>query len=311
MNKTERECSQTEWHLDANLESMLDRAIDLALDEDLGALAGINGAVDITTVSTVPSKARGRARVIVKEPTVLAGIDVLERVFNRLTARQAEPEQFSFEAEADYKEGTYIKDCPTVVLSIEGPARAILTGERLALNLMQRMCGVATITRSFVEKVEGSGIKVLDTRKTTPCLRAFDRIAVHLGGGVNHRSGLYDRILIKDNHIAMAGSIKAAIEAARNSYPEASIEVETRTLEEVEQASALEPEHILLDNMSPKMVKEAIAIIDGRSLVEISGGNNIATIATYVIEGVDAISVGALTHSAPAIDISLDMDLSL
>ncbi|MCA9818136.1 MAG: carboxylating nicotinate-nucleotide diphosphorylase [Cyanobacteria bacterium HKST-UBA01] len=290
---------------------MLDRAIDLALDEDLGALAGINGAVDITTVSTVPSKARGRARVIVKEPTVLAGIDVLERVFNRLTARQAEPEQFSFEAEADYKEGTYIKDCPTVVLSIEGPARAILTGERLALNLMQRMCGVATITRSFVEKVEGSGIKVLDTRKTTPCLRAFDRIAVHLGGGVNHRSGLYDRILIKDNHIAMAGSIKAAIEAARNSYPEASIEVETRTLEEVEQASALEPEHILLDNMSPKMVKEAIAIIDGRSLVEISGGINIATIATYVIEGVDAISVGALTHSAPAIDISLDMDLSL
>ena len=311
MNKTERECSQTEWHLDANLESMLDRAIDLALDEDLGALAGINGAVDITTVSTVPSKARGRARVIVKEPTVLAGIDVLERVFNRLTARQAEPEQFSFEAEADYKEGTYIKDCPTVVLSIEGPARAILTGERLALNLMQRMCGVATITRSFVEKVEGSGIKVLDTRKTTPCLRAFDRIAVHLGGGVNHRSGLYDRILIKDNHIAMAGSIKAAIEAARNSYPEASIEVETRSLEEVEQASALEPEYILLDNMSPKMVKEAIAIIDGRSLVEISGGINIATIATYVIEGVDAISVGALTHSAPAKDISLDMDLSL
>ena len=309
MNKTERECSQTEWHLDANLESMLDRAIDLALDEDLGALAGINGAVDITTVSTVPSKARGRARVIVKEPTVLAGIDVLERVFNRLAARQAEPEQFSFEA--FYEEGTYIKDCPTVVLSIEGPARAILTGERLALNLMQRMCGVATITRSFVEKVEGSGIKVLDTRKTTPCLRAFDRIAVHLGGGVNHRSGLYDRILIKDNHIAMAGSIKAAIEAARNSYPEASIEVETRTLEEVEQASALEPEHILLDNMSPKMVKEAIAIIDGRSLVEISGGINIATIATYVIEGVDAISVGALTHSAPAKDISLDMDLSL
>lgn len=288
---------------------MLDRAIDLALDEDLGALAGINGAVDITTVSTVPSKARGRARVIVKEPTVLAGIDVLERVFNRLAARQAEPEQFSFEA--FYEEGTYIKDCPTVVLSIEGPARAILTGERLALNLMQRMCGVATITRSFVEKVEGSGIKVLDTRKTTPCLRAFDRIAVHLGGGVNHRSGLYDRILIKDNHIAMAGSIKAAIEAARNSYPEASIEVETRTLEEVEQASALEPEHILLDNMSPKMVKEAIAIIDGRSLVEISGGINIATIATYVIEGVDAISVGALTHSAPAKDISLDMDLSL
>lgn len=309
MNKTERECSQTEWHLDANLESMLDRAIDLALDEDLGALAGINGAVDITTVSTVPSKARGRARVIVKEPTVLAGIDVLERVFNRLAARQAEPEQFSFEA--FYEEGTYIKDCPTVVLSIEGPARAILTGERLALNLMQRMCGVATITRSFVKKVEGSGIKVLDTRKTTPCLRAFDRIAVHLGGGVNHRSGLYDRILIKDNHIAMAGSIKAAIEAARNSYPEASIEVETRSLEEVEQASALEPEHILLDNMSPKMVKEAIAIIDGRSLVEISGGINIATIATYVIEGVDAISVGALTHSAPAKDISLDMDLSL
>ena len=176
---------------------------------------------------------------------------------------------------------------------------------------MQRMCGVATITRSFVEKVEGSGIKVLDTRKTTPCLRAFDRIAVHLGGGVNHRSGLYDRILIKDNHIAMAGSIKAAIEAARNSYPEASIEVETRSLEEVEQASALEPEYILLDNMSPKMVKEAIAIIDGRSLVEISGGINIATIATYVIEGVDAISVGALTHSAPAKDISLDMDLSL
>lgn len=309
MNKTERGCSPTDWHLDANLENMLDRAIDLALDEDLGALAGINGAVDITTVSTVPSNARGRARVIVKEPTVLAGIDVLERVFTRLEARQAEPEQFSFEAEADYKEGTYIKECPAFVLSIEGPARAILTGERLALNLMQRMCGVATITRSFVEKVEGSGIKVLDTRKTTPCLRAFDRIAVHLGGGVNHRSGLYDRILIKDNHIAMAGSIKAAIEAARSSYPEASIEVETRTLEEVEQASALEPEHILLDNMPPKMVKEAIAIIDGRSLVEISGGINIATIATYVIEGVDAISVGALTHSAPAKDISLDMDL--
>lgn len=307
MNKTESGCNQSKWHLDENLESMLDRAIDLALDEDLGRLAGINGGVDITTVSTVPAEARGSARVIVKEPAVLAGLDVLKRVFNRLASRDEESEKFDFES--CFEEGTYIEDSPTVVLTLKGPARAILTGERLALNLMQRMCGVATITRRFVEKVEGTGIKVLDTRKTTPCLRAFDRIAVRLGGGVNHRSGLYDRILIKDNHIAMAGSIKAAIEAARSLYPDAPLEVETRTLEEVEQASDLEPEHILLDNMNPKMVKEAIAIIDGRSLVEISGGINIDTIATYVIEGVDAISVGALTHSAPAIDISLDMDL--
>lgn len=308
MNKTESGRNQSKWHLDENLESMLDRAIDLALDEDLGTLAGSKGGVDITTVSTVPKEARGRARVIVKEPSVLAGLDVLKRVFNRLASREVESEQFDFED--FFEEGTYIKDSPTVVLTLKGPARAILSGERLALNLMQRMCGVATITRSFVEKVKGSGIKVLDTRKTTPCLRAFDRIAVRLGGGVNHRSGLYDRILIKDNHIAMVGSIKAAIEAARSHYPEASIEVETRTLEEVEQASNLKPEHILLDNMNPELVTEAIAIIDGRSLVEISGGINIDTIATYLIEGVDAISVGALTHSAPAIDISLDMDLS-
>lgn len=205
------------------------------------------------------------------------------------------------------KDGSYINELPGLVLELEGPARAILTGERLALNIMQRMSAIATTTKMFVDKTKGTNIKILDTRKTAPCLRAFDRIAVSTGGGVNHRNGLYDQILIKDNHISVAGSITKAIELARASYPNKNLEVETRTIDEVEEAIKLRPTTILLDNMSPQMVKECISLIGGVSSIEISGGINLDSLENYLIEGVNAISVGALTHSCGSIDISLEI----
>ncbi len=285
--------------LDKNLAAAYEEALVLAIREDLGSY---EDRIDLTTDAIVEPGVLCKAHVLLKEPGVLAGSEVARDVFSRFSNQ--------IKVEIKEKDGTYIdaidlKNPPRVIL-LEGPAEAILKAERLVLNLMQRMSGVATITKKFVDKA-GSRVKVLDTRKTTPCLRAFDRLAVQAAGGTNHRSGLYDQVLIKDNHIVMAGSIEKAISLVRAKNPDVIIEVETRTIEEVKEAACLEPHIIMLDNMSPEMVKEAIGIVNGKSQIEISGGINLDTIGTYLLDGVDAISVGALTHSAPSLDISLDI----
>lgn len=285
----------SDFELDENLHEILNLAIELAIKEDLG----IDTNQDITTRAIVDDLNSATAVVKVKESAVIAGLKISELIFSR----------FSKEVKFEYlvNDGDEIQSTPKEVMRIEGPAQAILTGERLALNLLQRMSGVATITKSFVEKAKGTGIEVLDTRKTTPCLRPFDRIAVRIAGGTNHRSGLYDQFLIKDNHIKIAGSITEAIERARKAYPAKLIEIETRSIAEVEEAVAMRPDIILLDNMTPEMVKASLNIVDGKTRIEISGGITCETIDDYLIDGVDAISVGALTHSAKAIDISLDV----
>lgn len=286
-------------YLDKNLSKILDLAIDLAIKEDLG----LEENMDITTEATVPANCMAKASILLKQKAVVAGSQVAILVFERFSN--------DIKAIELIKEGTYIDEVPTTIIELSGPARAILTAERLALNLMQRMSGVATLTRAFVDRVKDTGIEILDTRKTTPCLRAFDRIAVHLGGGTNHRSGLYDQVLIKDNHIAIAGSISKAIDYARQKFPDKSLEIETRTLDEVIEAVSKKPDTILLDNMLPDMVRSAIETISGQARIEISGGITLDTIDSYLINGVDAISIGALTHSPRAVDISLEMIPSL
>ena len=290
-----QELIKTSFNLDENLSRVMESAIELAIEEDLG----ITGNSDITTDSIVDEKKTASADITVKQKAVLAGLAVVESLFLKFDS--------TMEFERFAQEGEEIDSPPSVVLKINGLARAILKGERLALNLLQRMSGVATITRSFWQKSKAYGIEILDTRKTTPCLRAFERLAVIAGGGVNHRSGLYDQFLIKDNHIMMAGSVSRAIDLARKAHPEKKIEIETRNLDEVQEAVLKEADIILLDNMSPAMVKEAVGLVSGRARIEISGGITSETIDGYFIEGVDAISIGALTHSAKAIDIGLDI----
>jgi nicotinate-nucleotide pyrophosphorylase (carboxylating) len=198
---------------------------------------------------------------------------------------------------------------PAVVAALAGPARALQTGERLALNLVQRMSGIATLTARYVQAVAGTGCAILDTRKTAPGLRLLDKRAVALGGGVNHRAGLYDAVLIKDNHIAVAGGIAAAVAAARAHAAGLPVEVEARTLAEVAAAVGAGADTILLDNMAPELLRKAVATIGGHARTEASGGITLDTIRAVAETGVDSISVGALTHSAAALDCSLEVQL--
>jgi nicotinate-nucleotide pyrophosphorylase (carboxylating) len=194
-----------------------------------------------------------------------------------------------------------------VLARVSGPARAILTGERLALNLLGRLSGIATLTRRYVDAVAGTGAVILDTRKTTPGLRALEKYAVRCGGGTNHRLGLYDAILIKDNHLRAAGGVRQAVSAARHARPELSVEVEAETLAQVEEALAAGADRILLDNMSVPALRAAVALVEGRCQLEASGGVSLATARAIAETGVNFISVGALTHSATAIDVSLEV----
>ena len=194
---------------------------------------------------------------------------------------------------------------PALVATIEGPARAILTGERTALNIFGRLSGIATLTARYVDLVEGTGTTILDTRKTTPGLRALERYAVRCGGGVNHRFGLHDAILVKENHLRIAGGIAPAVAALRNGRP---IEVEAETLEDVAEALEAGVERILLDNMTPEQVRSAVELVSGRAQLEASGGISLATVRAYAEAGVDFISVGALTHSARSLDVSLEVE---
>jgi len=268
----------------------IDRIIENALLEDIHT-------GDITTMAVVPEKRSAEARLIAKESMVLAGIDVAARVFALV-----DPEvRFT----ARFADGALLK-AGDVIADIAGDAASLLQAERVALNLLQRMCGIATLTARYKEAVTGIGAKVVDTRKTTPGLRQLEKYAVRIGGGSNHRSGLYDAVLIKENHIAAAGGISVAVERARAFVSHTmKIEVETETLDQVAEALDVGVDIIMLDNMDLETMRRAVALIGGRSLVEASGGVTVETIAEIAATGVDIISVGALTHSARAMDISM------
>jgi nicotinate-nucleotide pyrophosphorylase (carboxylating) len=263
------------------------------------ALAEDVGAGDVTTEALVPSGVRCSAQLVLEEPGVVCGVPVAAAVFRALD------EDVRVVARLD--EGTAVGAPPGVIAEIEGPARAILTGERVALNLLGRLCGIASLTRRFVELVDGTGTTVLDTRKTTPGLRALERYAVRCGGGTNHRSGLYDAILVKENHLRLAGGISAAVAALRRGSTRLAIEVEAETLDEVREALEAGVERILLDNMTPPQVGEAVSLAAGRSELEASGGVSLATVRSYAETGVDFVSVGALTHSARSLHVSLEV----
>jgi len=268
----------------------LDRIIENALLEDIHT-------GDITTLAVVPEPRAATARLIAKEAMVLAGIDVAARVFHLLDNAVVFTPAF--------KDGDHLEP-GDVLAEIVGKAAVLLQGERVALNLLQRMCGVATLTSRYVAAVEGTRARVVDTRKTTPGLRLLDKYAVRVGGGINHRTGLYDGVLIKENHIAAAGGITEAVRRARAYIPHTmKIEVETESLAEVGEALAANADIIMLDNMDLTTMAEAVRLIDGRALVEASGGVNLDSIRAIAGTGVDIISVGALTHSARAMDISM------
>ena len=265
-------------------------SIRRALDEDIG-----NG--DVTTDSIVPANASLRGRIIAKQTGVIAGLTIAAAVFRELDERITFTPHVEDGAKVDTK---------TVVAEVVGPARALLTGERTALNFLGRMSGIATLTRQFVEAVSTTRAAILDTRKTAPGLRLTDKLAVRIGGGQNHRTGLFDMVLIKDNHIDFAGSISAAVTRVRESHTNLEIEVEARTLEHVREALALEVERILLDNMSPETMREAVQICGGRAKLEASGNVSLENVLEVARTGVDYISVGALTHSPKVFDVSLE-----
>src|SRR3954463_1179679 len=260
------------------------------------ALAEDVGGVDVTTEATVPAEARARATIRQKAPGVVYGLEVAEAVFRRL-----DPD-VSFERLVE--EGVW-RDEGGPVLRAEGSARALLTGERTALNFLQRLSGVATAAARAARAVEGTGATVLDTRKTTPGLRALEKEAVAAGGAANHRAGLYDMVLIKENHIAAAGGIAAAVRAARERAPALPLEVEVRDLAEADEALAAGAERLLLDNMGPEELRAAVAHVAGRAELEASGGITLDNLKQIADAGVEWISLGALTHSAPALDLSL------
>ena len=264
--------------------------ITRALEEDIGS-------GDVTTDTIVPANASLRGRIVAKEDGVVAGLEIARQVMLALDD--------NVEFVARVEDGTKVK-CRTVLADLEGPARALLTGERTALNFLGRMSGIATLTRKFVDAVSGTRATILDTRKTAPGLRMTDKLAVRLGGGQNHRTGLFDMVLIKDNHIDFAGSITAAVERVRASGTKLEIEVETRTLDNVREALSLGVERILLDNMSSSMMSEAVAICNGRAKLEASGNVTLDNVLEVAGTGVDYISVGALTHSPKVFDVSLE-----
>lgn len=272
-------------------------SIALALKEDLGDIG-----VDVTTESLVSSEARAEAHLVAREACVMAGIGVAEEVF-----LQVNPD---LEVEACVADGDTV-EAMTTVLIIKGSAKSILTAERTALNFIQRMCGVATITAEYVKAAGNPDVDLLCTRKTTPLLRPFEKYSVRCGGGVNHRYGLFDAVLIKDNHLASwerthGIGVGEAVAAARRMYPDLKIEVEVDTIEQLKESLETRPDWVLLDNMPPPVLRECVALCKGICKAEASGGINLKTIYDIAQTGVDAISVGALTHSAPSIDLALD-----
>lgn len=259
------------------------------------ALAEDVGAGDVTSLATVPDGTRAIARIRQKAPGVVFGLDVAELVF-----RRCDPQA---RLERTGPEGRWRQDGP--VLEIEGDARALLAAERTALNFLGHLSGVATLTAVCVREVQGTSAKILDTRKTTPGLRLLEKAAVVAGGGHNHRIGLYDEILIKENHIAMAGGVTAAVRAARERFPDLPMEVECETADQVREALAAGATRLLLDNMDPPALRAIAGEVAGRAQLECSGGMTRETLRAFAETGIDWISIGALTHSAPTLDLSL------
>lgn len=272
---------------------LIKQVVDYALQEDIG-----NG--DITTNSLIPYDMQAKATMVTKASGVIAGLAVAEYVFKTLSP------------EVLWK--TFVNDGDkvakgTLILEISGSYRALLTGERLALNFLQRMSGIASMTANYLTALEGYKTKILDTRKTVPGLRLLDKYAVKMGGGTNHRIGLYDMVLIKDNHIKVAGGITKAVEQIKRSVSkEIQIEVETTTIEEVKEALLSGADIIMLDNMSNSTMAESVKIIGGRAKVEASGNMTIERLKEVAATGVDYISIGALTHSVIALDISMNIE---
>lgn len=270
-----------------------DQILKRALEEDIG-----DG--DLTTEALIDPGARGCATLLSKERLVLAGIGVFKRVFELLSPHIA--------SETFFRDGDSVPS-GAKICRLEGPARAILMGERTALNILQRMSGIATLTRSFVDQAGSPDVRVVDTRKTAPGLRALDKYSVRMGGGHNHRMGLYDGILIKDNHIAAAGSITRAVSLARAKIPHTlKVEVEVEDLGGLEEAIRAGADIVLLDNMSCDLMKEAVQIAAGRVMTEASGNVSLDRIRDIARTGVDIISIGALTHSARSVDLSLELE---
>lgn len=273
------------------------RAVQTALTEDIGG-------GDVTSLSTVPENSRFTVAMRAREVLVAAGLPLAEAVFRELSP--------GVQVEQLARDGHRAKAGETL-LRLSGDARAILSGERVALNFVQRLSGVATLTAQFVDAIKGTHARILDTRKTTPGLRHLERYAVTCGGGANHRFGLFDMVLIKDNHLAALrhaepNAVTAAVRAAREKYPQIRVEVEADTLEQVEQAAAAGADFVLLDNMTLVQLRLSVQKCKGRSKTEASGGVNLSTVRAIADTGVDFISVGALTHSARAVDIGLDFE---
>lgn len=274
-------------------QELIDRLIDLAFAEDIG-----DG--DHTTLSCIPDDAMGRSRLLIKEAGVLAGVEIAREIFHRF-----DPEM---QVEVLMGDGTEVKP-GDVAMIVSGKVRSLLQTERLMLNVMQRMSGIATMTRRYVKQLEGTHTRVLDTRKTTPGMRMLEKEAVRIGGGVNHRIGLFDMILLKDNHVDFAGGIANAIRRAkeycREKGKDLKIEIEVRSLDELHQVLEVGGvDRIMFDNFTPELTRQAVALVGGRYETESSGGITFDTLRQYAETGVDFISVGALTHSVKGLDMS-------
>lgn len=267
----------------------IDSLIEAALAEDVGP-------GDVTTDAVIPMDMTCRGKIVCKADGVIAGLSITQRVFQLVDPRiQFDPKT---------RDGERVQE-DQIVARLFGPARGILRGERVGLNFLQHLSGIATITAKYVKAVDGTKTQILDTRKTTPGLRGLEKYATRMGGAVNHRMGLYDAVLIKDTHLALTGGIGPALRCARKVYPEGDINVEVSNSQELEQAIADKAPRILLDNFAPGQVREAMQVIRGRAQVEVSGGVQVNNARAYALAGADYISVGALTHSAVALDFSM------
>ena len=280
--------------LNAPTRLVVEPIVRAALLEDVG-----HGS-DLTTDAIVDAGARTAARIVARSSGVVAGLDAASLAFTLLDSNVA---LTVHAADGD------LVDANAVIAEVSGPARAVLTGERTALNILGRLCGIATLTQRFVSLTHGTKARITDTRKTTPGLRVLEKYAVRCGGGVNHRFGLDDAVLIKDNHLAVAGSVSAAVDAVRRSIGHTvKIEVEVDTLAQLREALDASVDAVLLDNMTIQQLTEAVGIVNGTAIVEASGGVTTQTVAAIAATGVDLISSGALTHSAPALDVAIDFE---
>lgn len=291
MIPTQNMTMNTEPKISEALPPAIMASIKQALEEDVGS-------GDVTTNPIVSKDVEASGQIVAKQSGVVAGLVVAEAVF-----RLMDPD---VRFDANFTEGSHVER-GTILADVSGSAQAVLTAERTALNFLGRMSGIATLTRQFVDRIAGTKGKILDTRKTAPGLRAVDKLAVLYGGGYNHRHGLYDMILIKDNHIDLAGSLAEAVRLARASGSDLETEIEARTLEDVEAAVQLGVQRILLDNMTPETMKEAVRLTAGRAKLEASGNVTLETVRQVAETGVDYISVGELTHSAKVFDVSLKL----